>query len=63
MKNKKKTWTLVRHNYIKYWNLKSGQLHSQESREWNWIFNIGEILKINIAMDVTTQTIKKAIQT
>ena len=32
-------------------------LHSHESRDYNWMFNIGEILKIGIVMDVTTQTI------
>ena len=36
----------------------SGQLHSQESREYNWMFNIGEILKIDMVLAVTTQTIK-----
>ena len=38
-------------------------LHSQESRDCNWMFNIGEILKIGIVMAITTHTIKKGNQT
>ena len=37
----------------------SGQLNLQESRECNWMSNIGDILKIDIVMTVTTHTIKK----
>ena len=39
---------------------KSEQLHLQEPRECNWMFNIGEILKTDIVMTVTTNTNKKS---
>ena len=37
---------------------KNVQLHSQESQECNWVFNIGVRLKIDMVMAITTQTIK-----
>ena len=42
---------------------KIGHLYSQESQECNCMFDIGEMLKIDIVMAVTTQTVKKGIQT
>ena len=57
---KKYPQTIVRYNYMKLENFKtSGQLNLQESRECNWMSNIGDILKIDIVMTVTTHTIKK----
>ena len=38
---------------------KIARLHSKESRECNWVFNIGEIFKIGIVMAVTAHTIKR----
>ena len=46
-----------------YFFKKSGHLHSQEYLECKWMFNIGEILKNDIVMDVTTHTIKKGDKT
>ena len=55
--------TLVRQNFIKLWNLfKSGNLHSQEYQECNWVIDIGEILLIYILTTVTTNTIKNINQ-
>ena len=39
----------VGHNYINFF---CGQLHSKESRECNWVFNIGEVFKTDIFMSV-----------
>ena len=55
--------TLVRHNNIKYYIHKTTQLNSKYSWECNCIFNIGEILKVDIVMAVTTHTIKNGDQT
>ena len=54
--------TLSRHNYIIYRIKKVRQLHSQDSQECNWMYNVGEILKIDIVMDVTTQTSERVIK-
>ena len=56
-------YTRSRRNYIINWNIKVRQLHSQDSQECNWMHNLGEILKIDIVMAVTTHTIKKCDQT
>ena len=37
--------------------LKTGQLHSQDSLECNWIINIDGILKIDTVMVFTTKNI------
>ena len=45
----------MRYNYINYWNpKKSGQLKSQESREFNWMYTIDEILITGIVISVTS---------
>ena len=51
------------HNYIIHWIKKVRQLHSHDSQEFFWMHNIGEILKIDIVMAVTTQTTEKGDQT
>ena len=33
--------------------------YNKKSRECNWMFNIGEILKVGIVMDLITQTINR----
>ena len=53
---------MVRNKYIKYDKSKSGQLHSQEPWKCNWMFNIGEILKIDIVMAITTESNKRVVK-
>ena len=53
-------WTLS--SSIEILETKSRQLHSQEYLGCNWVFNIGEILKIETVMALTTQVIKKGDQ-
>ena len=48
--------------YINIYIFLIGKLHSQDYQEFNWMFIIGEVFKIVIVMDVTTQNIKREIK-